>query len=417
MPGSPEWNLRADLAGRAMRLIADGVVERDGVPGLATRLNYSERHLTRVLTAELGAGPLALARAHRAQDARLLIETTTLPLGDIAFAAGFASVRQFNDTIRAVFAATPSELRGWAARRMPRQAPGRITIRLAYRPPLDTAGLLNFLAVRSLPGVEVANAQHYARSLRLPHGTGTADLTPREGHVACTLRLDDLRDLGSAVARLRRLFDLDADPKAFDELLGADAALAGPVAAVPGIRVPGCVDGEEIVLRALLGQQVSVAAARTATARLVAELGEPLNTPDDELTTLFPTAASIAEHGADVLTGPRRRIDTIRRVSAALAEGTLAVHVGRDTDELRADLEAQPGIGSWTAGYVLVRVLGAPDVLLTSDVALRRGAEALGLPSDQDGLAARSRAWRPWRSYAGMHLWRAAATAPTRRTA
>ncbi len=417
VPGSPEWNLRADLAGRAMRLIADGVVERDGVPGLATRLNYSERHLTRVLTAELGAGPLALARAHRAQDARLLIETTTLPLGDIAFAAGFASVRQFNDTIRAVFAATPSELRGWAARRMPRQAPGRITIRLAYRPPLDTAGLLNFLAVRSLPGVEVANAQHYARSLRLPHGTGTADLTPREGHVACTLRLDDLRDLGSAVARLRRLFDLDADPKAFDELLGADAALAGPVAAVPGIRVPGCVDGEEIVLRALLGQQVSVAAARTATARLVAELGEPLNTPDDELTTLFPTAASIAEHGADVLTGPRRRIDTIRRVSAALAEGTLAVHVGRDTDELRADLEAQPGIGSWTAGYVLVRVLGAPDVLLTSDVALRRGAEALGLPSDQDGLAARSRAWRPWRSYAGMHLWRAAATAPTRRTA
>ncbi|HEX4724785.1 MAG TPA: AlkA N-terminal domain-containing protein [Pseudonocardiaceae bacterium] len=417
VPGSPEWNLRADLASRAMRLIADGVVERDGVPGLATRLNYSERHLTRVLTAELGAGPLALARAHRAQDARLLIETTTLPLGDIAFAAGFASVRQFNDTIRAVFAATPSELRGWAARRMPRQAPGRITIRLAYRPPLDAAGLLAFLAARSIPGVEAADAHHYARTLRLAHGTGTADLTPCEGHVACTLRLDDLRDLGSAVARLRRLFDLDADPKAVDDLLGSDPALSESVAAVPGIRVPGCVDGDEIVLRALLGQQVTVAAARTALTRLTAALGEPLPTADDDLTTLFPTAAAVAEHGAEVLTGPRRRIDTVRRVSAALAEGTLAVHVGRDTDELRADLEEQPGIGPWTASYVLVRVLGAPDVLLTSDVALRRGAEALGLPSNQDDLTARSRAWRPWRSYAGMHLWRAAATAPTRRTA
>jgi AraC family transcriptional regulator of adaptative response / DNA-3-methyladenine glycosylase II len=417
VPGSPEWDLRADLAGRAMRLIADGVVERNGVPGLAVRLNYSERHLTRVLTAELGAGPLALARAHRAQDARLLIETTTLPFGDIAFAAGFASVRQFNDTIRAVFAATPSELRGWAARRMPRQAPGRITIRLAYRSPFHSVGLLDFLAARALPGVEVADAHHYSRTLRLSYGTGTADLTPRDGHVACTLRLDDLRDLGSAVARLRRLFDLDADPRAIDDVLAADPALARSVAAVPGIRVPGCVDGDEIVLRALLGQQVSVAAARTAMARLVAALGEPLTTPDGELTTLFPTAASIAEHGADILTGPRRRIDTVRRVSAALAEGTLAVHVGRDTDELRADLEAQPGIGPWTAGYVLIRVLGAPDVLLTSDIALRRGAEVLGLPSDQDGLTARSRAWRPWRSYAGMHLWRAAATAPTRRTA
>jgi AraC family transcriptional regulator of adaptative response / DNA-3-methyladenine glycosylase II len=417
VPGSPEWDLRADLAGRAMRLIADGVVERDGVPGLAARLNYSERHLTRVLTAELGAGPLALARAHRAQDARILIETSTLPFGDIAFAAGFASVRQFNDTIRAVFAATPSELRGWAARRMPRQAPGRITIRLAYRPPLNADGLLAFLAARAVAGVETADAHHYARTLRLARGTGTADLVPHDGHVACTLRLDDLRDLGSAVARLRRLFDLDADPKAVDELLSADPALAGSVAAVPGIRVPGCVDGDEIVLRALLGQQVSVAAARTALARLAAALGEPLTTPDGELAVLFPTATAVADHGAEILTGPRRRIDAVRRVSAALAEGTLAVHVGRDTDELRADLEAQPGIGPWTAGYVLMRVLGAPDVLLTSDIALRRGAEALGLPSAPDGLTARSQAWRPWRSYAGMHLWRAAATAPTRRTA
>jgi AraC family transcriptional regulator of adaptative response / DNA-3-methyladenine glycosylase II len=242
-------------------------------------------------------------------------------------------------------------------------------------------------------------------------------MTPHDGHVACTLRLDDLRDLGSAVARLRRLFDLDADPAAIDDVLRADPALAASVAATPGIRVPGAVDGEELVLRALLGQQISVAAARTALTRLTDALGERLATPDDDLTTLFPTAASIAEHAAEVMTGPRRRIDTVQRVSAAMADGTLAVHVGRDTDELRADLEAQPGIGPWTSGYVLARVLGSPDVLLTTDIALRKGAESLGLPNDQEGLTARSQAWRPWRSYAGMHLWRAAAAASTRRTA
>jgi AraC family transcriptional regulator of adaptative response / DNA-3-methyladenine glycosylase II len=402
VPGSPEWNLRADLAGRAMRLIVDGVVERDGVPGLASRLGYSERHLTRVLTAELGAGPLALARAHRAHDARLLIETTTLSVSDVAFAAGFASVRQFNDTIRAVFAATPSELRRWAARRTPRQTPGRITVRLAHRAPFDAPGLIDFLTSRSVPGVESSvEGGGYARTLRLPHGNGTASLTPRDGHVACTLRLDDLRDLGSAVTRLRRLFDLDADPKAVDELLGADPALAGSVAAHPGIRLPGCVDGEEIVLRALLDQQAS------AAAELTDALGERLATPDDTLTTLFPTATAVAERGAEVLRGPKRWIDTVLRASAAMAEGSLAVHVGRDTDELRADLEAVPGIGPRTAGYVLMRVLGAPDVLLTSDATLLRGAGKLGLPTDQDGLAARSEDWRPWRSYAGMHLWRA----------
>jgi AraC family transcriptional regulator of adaptative response / DNA-3-methyladenine glycosylase II len=417
VPGSPEWNLRADLAGRAMRLIADGVVERDGVPGLASRLGYSERQLTRALTAELGAGPLALARAHRAQAARVLIETTALPLSDVAFAAGFSSVRQFNDTIRSVFDTTPSQLRTLATRRVPQQAPGRLTVRLAYRPPLDADGLVQFLTARSLPGVESPTEGTYARTLRLPHGTGTASLVPCDGHVAATLRLDDIRDVGSAVARLRRLLDLDADPKAVDELLAADPALAGPVSAVPGIRVPGAVDGDEIVLRALLGQQVSVAAAKTTLGRLVMALGEPLITPDGELTTLFPTAAAVAEHGADVLTGPRRRIDTILRVSAALADGTLAVHVGRDTQDLYDDLVAQQGIGPWTAGYVLMRVLGAPDVLLTSDIAILRGAAVLGLPADPDGLLARSHGWSPWRSYAGMHMWRAAATAPTRRTA
>jgi AraC family transcriptional regulator of adaptative response / DNA-3-methyladenine glycosylase II len=445
VPGSPDWNARADLAARAMRLIGDGVVERDGVSGLADRLGYSPRQLGRVLTAELGAGPVALARAHRAQAARTLIETTALPMADVAFAAGFASVRQFNDTIRAVYAVTPSTLRAEAARRDRRRpadserARGSITLRLPLRPPFDAPGLFGFLAARAVPGVEVATADSYARTLRLPHGPATVTLTPGVGprgavdHLTAALRLADLRDLASAVSRLRRLADLDADPAAVDAHLAADPALAAQVAAVPGTRVPGAVEPTEIVLRALLGQQVTVAAARTAAARLVEALGKPLPAPmTDGLTRLFPTPAAIAEHGAELLRGPARRTRSIVAVATAMADGTLRVHPGRDRDELRAELLAQPGIGPWTADYVLMRVLGAPDELLVDDVAIRKGAAALGIAAGGRSGAAGGRGgaaggrsgaaggraggeelrrhaerWRPWRSYAGMHLWRA----------
>ncbi|MGW5055111.1 AlkA N-terminal domain-containing protein [Actinokineospora sp. NPDC004072] len=408
VPGSPEWDLRADLAGRAMRLIADGLVEREGVPGLAARLGYSVRHLTRVLTAELGAGPLALARAHRAHQARVLIETTALSVSDVAFAAGFASVRQFNDTIREVFATTPTALR--AARRGDRPAsPGRVVLRLPVRRPFDAEGVLAFLAARAVPGVEEVTAEGYARTLRLPHGTATARLRPADGHVECALALTDMRDMSTAVARLRRLLDLDADPVAVDETLAADPVLAASVAATPGIRVPGSVDGAETLVRALLGQQVTVAAARTAARRLTTALGERLPTPDGGLTTLFPTAAAIAEHGASVLTGPARRIESIAAVCAAIAAGELDLHVGAESADLCVRLRAYPGIGPWTAGYVVMRLLGASDVLLLEDIALRKGAAALGLPSTPDALDRHSQRWQPWRSYAGMHLWRAGA--------
>jgi AraC family transcriptional regulator of adaptative response / DNA-3-methyladenine glycosylase II len=405
VPGSPEWNLRADLAGRAMRLITDGTVEREGVPGLARRLGYSERHLTRVLTAELGAGPLALARAHRAHSARLLIETTTLSLADIAFAAGFASVRQFNDTIRSVFATTPTGLRVAAKRHATPAAPGKVTLRLPYREPFDYDGLLAFLTARAIPGVEAVVDGSYGRSMRLAHGAGTAWLFPATAHIDCTLALADMRDLGSAVSRVRRLLDLDADPGAVGEVLSADPLLEAQVRKNPGVRLPGAVDGAEIVTRALAGQQITVAAARTALSALTAALGEPLPTPDGPLTTLFPTPAAIAEQGASVLTGPRRRIATILTVNAALAAGELDVHVGADPAELSETLQKFAGVGPWTAGYVLMRVLGAPDILLTGDVALRKGAAKLGLPAD---LETHANSWRPWRSYAGMHLWSAA---------
>ncbi len=434
VPGSPDWNVRADLAGRAMRLIGDGVVEREGVPGLATRLGYSERHVGRVLAAELGAGPLALARAHRAHTARLLVETTTMAMADTAFAAGFASVRQFNDTVREVYGVPPTTLRVEAGRRALPAVAGAIVLRLPYRPPFDAAGLLAFLAVRAVDGVESVDGGVYRRTLRLPRGPATVELAvapgrdaaarataparaPRPGrsgsaHVVATLRLSDPRDLAPAVARLRRLLDLDADPAAVDAVLAADPVLAPAVAVAPGIRLPGTVDPAETALRAVLGQQVSVAAARTAAARLAAALGEPLpeTLAGDGPALLFPTPAAVAEHGADVLTGPVRRTATVVGLADALAAG-LAVDAGRDPAAFRADLTALPGIGPWTAGYLAMRVLGDPDELLPDDLGVRRGAAALGI-TDLPGHAAR---WAPWRSYSALHLWRADAS--LRRTA
>lgn len=380
VPGSPDWNVRADLAARAMRLISDGTVEREGVPGLARRLGYSERQLGRVLTAELGAGPLALARAHRAHSARLLIEMSGLPLTDVAFAAGFSSVRQFNETIREVFATTPSQLRAFAASRRGRQGDiggTRLSLRLPFRPPFDAVGLLRFFAAHAVPGVEEVTSTSYARTLRLAHGTGVVRLTPEPDHVRCELLLTDLRDLGSAVSRVRRLLDLDADPAAVSRVLGADPALAPVVAAVPGIRVPGAVDGEELLLRALA--EVSLPPG----AEVPGEWG---------VTRLFPTAAQLATAG--------------HPVAEALADGRLDVHVGRDAAELRAELLECPDIAAATADYVLMRVLGAPDILLTGDPAIRRGAEAMGIPADS--LPDRARAWTPWCSYAGMYLRRTA---------
>jgi AraC family transcriptional regulator of adaptative response / DNA-3-methyladenine glycosylase II len=429
VPGSPDWNIRADLAARAMRLISDGVVEREGVPGLARRLGYSERQLGRVLSAELGAGPLALARAHRAHSARLLIERSALPLTDVALAAGYTSVRQFNDTIREVFATTPSQLRAGTRKADHAASQGssadgtsrttRLTLRLPFRAPFDAGGTLEFLGSRAMSGVEQVirddgtdRITAYLRTLRLPYGTGTVRLTPADRHVQCDLRLTDVRDLGSTVSRMRRLLDLDADPVAVAATLRTDPLLAPLVAAAPGIRVPGAVDGAELVLRAMLGQQVSVAAARTTAGNLAAELGERI-TPADEGCPhlLFPSPRAVAESGADVLRGPRRRIDAIRQVASMLAEGELDLHVGRDATELRADLLTAPGIGPWTADYVLMRLLGDPDVLLDGDLVLRKGAAVLGITAAR--LVGHSRAWRPWRTYAGMYLWRANAPATT----
>jgi AraC family transcriptional regulator of adaptative response / DNA-3-methyladenine glycosylase II len=401
-PGSPEWDVRADVVARAMRLIADGEVERSGVPGLAAHLGYSERQLHRQLVGELGVGALALARAQRAQTARVLIETTDLPMADIAFAAGFASIRQFNDTVREIFATTPTGLRRTGSRAT-QGTPGWLTLRLAARAPYEAAEVLLFLGAHAVPGLEEWDGTTFCRVLDLPHGPAVVQLSPApEGGAGVTarLRLTELRDLGAAVTRCRRMLDLDADPAAVDDVLGADPALAPLVAGAPGRRVPSSPDAPELAIRAVLGQQVSVAGARTLTARVVTAAGIPLPEPVGTLTHAFPRPDALAD--ADLtavgLTGARRR--TVHALAAALAGGAIALDPGADRDEAERALLGVPGIGPWTAALVGLRGLADPDVWLPGDLALRKSLGALG-SSDTDAATR----WRPWRSYAVLHLW------------
>jgi AraC family transcriptional regulator of adaptative response / DNA-3-methyladenine glycosylase II len=367
-------------------------VERSGVPGLAARLGYSERQLHRLLVAELGVGPLALARARRAQTARLLIETTDLPMADVAFAAGFASIRQFNDTVRAVFAMPPTALRRSGHTRTD-AAGGRLTLRLAARAPYDAAEVLLFLGAHAVPGLEEWDGTSFSRVLDLPHGPAVVRLRPApDGGAAVTadLRLAELRDLGAAVARCRRMLDLDADPAAVDDLLGDDPALAPLVTGAPGRRVPASPDADELAVRAVLGQQVSVAGARTLAGRLTQEYGETLAEPRGSVTHDFPTAEALGAVDPERLPMPRARGRALVGLARALADGMPLE---------RAELLSLPGIGPWTAEYVAMRALRDPDAFPSTDLGVRHALERLGAD-----LSAAER-WRPYRAYAVMHLW------------
>lgn len=437
-PGTPEWDLRQDLASRAMRLIADGVVDREGVTGLADRLGYTARHMHRLLTHELGAGPIALARARRAQSARALLTGSDLPVSQVAFAAGFGSVRQCNETVRAVFDATPVDIR---ARSRNVQASttshdGRLTLSLdlPVRQPFDARGVFQFLEQRVVEGVEVAdltdlNRLRYARTLLLPHGPAAAELEAlraRAGwRLLARLELSSLADVAPAVARIRRLLDLDSDPSAVDAALAADPVLAPSVAATPGIRVPGAVDAHEMIVRAIVGQQISVVAAHRHLGRLVERVGQSYASSISGLTRLFPTPQRIAESIAVPERGdaldpdrplrlPRASIGAVVGASAAFADGSVDVHLGLDPDELRHRLAKLSRIGDWTAAYIAMRVLGDPDAWMLGDVALIAGAKNLELLDGNVSkaiqhrrLAERAAAWAPWRSYAAMHLWKA----------
>jgi AraC family transcriptional regulator, regulatory protein of adaptative response / DNA-3-methyladenine glycosylase II len=442
-PGSPEWNVRSDVAGRAMRLIADGIVDRDGVPGLAARLGYAPRQIGRVLAAEVGAGPLALARAQRARTARVLVETTTLAMGDIAFAAGFASIRQFNATMLEVYATPPSMLRERAGRggsvaAGEVTATGALCLRLPFRPPIDLPRIFRFLAARAVPGVEVVTGAEYRRTISLPNGPGVARLriVPGQNWVECWLVLTDLRDVTAAVQRCRRLLDLDADPLAISGYLASDPVI-GPLArACPGRRSVGAVDGDEIALRAVLGQQVTVAAARRLASQLTALCGRPLPpatsavgpagdadaasgaarpgdladpadlvSDGETLTHAFPEAATVAGLDPETLPMPRSRARALVGLAEALASGTVCLDAGADREQAGARLLALPGIGPWTVGYIRMRALSDPDAFPPGDAGVLRALRLVGHhPGSAPGDAA-AQSWRPWRSYAVHHLW------------
>lgn len=400
--GSPEWNVRGDVVARAMRLIADGVIDRAGVPGLAARLGYSERQLQRLLTAELGAGPLALARAQRAQTARILIETTALTMAEVALAAGFSSIRQFNDTVRAVFALAPTELR--RRRRVGALGPtgNVLRLKLSFRRPLHPQDLFGHLAGTAVPGVEEVRDGTYRRTLRLPHGPGIVALAPEIDHISCHLRLVDLRDLGAAIARCRWLLDLDADPEAIDRQLAEDPTLRPLIAGAPGRRIPRTVDGAEMAIRVLLGQQISTGAARTHAGKLAFEHGDPVSDPDGGLTRLFPAPQALID--AHVAT-PRQRQRAFAALTRELASEQLDLNPAGDREEALARLARLPGVGSWTTEIISMRAFGLPDAFPATDLGVRRGAMRLGLPTSPSALSAHSHGWRPWRAYAVQHLW------------
>ena len=420
-PGSPEWDVRSDVVARTMRLLADGVVDREGVAGLADHLAYSARHLNRLVTAELGAGPLAIARAQRAATARTLIETTDMDFAAVAHSAGFGSVRQFNDTMRSVFDVTPSALRAASAQHRRRAPVGAIDVDLPVRAPFDATATFAFFAARAVPGIEAFVDGEYHRSLDLPHGHGVAVLSAgqrsngrRNPVVRARLRLEDWRDVAPAVRRLRRLFDLDADPVAIDAALAEDPVLAGAVANAPGRRMPGSVDPFETAVRAVVGQQISVAGARTVAGRIVAAVGEPLRISTAALTHVFPTPASLATIDPALLPMPTSRRRTLVELGNRVVDGRAVLDHGADRDTVLARLRDVPGVGPWTAGYVLMRGFGDPDVFLPTDLGVRVGLRILGID------AVHAARWRPWRSYALHHLWGLAASEaarrPTRRT-
>lgn len=390
-PGDPGWDVRADLVARALRLIDDGVVDEYGVAGLARRLHVTERHLHRLFTAELGASPLAVARTRRLLLAKQLLTETALPVADVAFAAGFGSLRQFNATMKEAYGFAPTSLRGTRVGPGAGAEAATFTLRLHYRPPYDAEALLGFLAARAIPGLEKVDISGYTRVV--PGGMIT--LAPAKDHIALRVSTADARLLARLVSRCRRLLDLDAEPHAIASVLGA-TSLAPLVERRPGLRVPGAFDGFELAVRAVVGQQVSVAGARTLLGRIVARAGEPVGDGH-----LFPTPERLAEADLEGLGLTGRRVRTLRELARLVADGELDLDGAQDPADAAARLLAVPGIGPWTTGYIAMRALRDPDAWPSGDLGLLRAMRRLAI-SDDD-----TERWRPWRAYAALHLWSA----------
>jgi len=401
-PGSPVWNGTSATVSRALKRIFDGD-GHESVEALAARLGLGSRQLRRLFAEHVGASPASLQRTHRVHFARRLLDETSLPAADVAFASGFESVRRFNDAIRATFHRTPTELRG----RNGIDARS-IRLRLPLRPPFDATSLFSFLEERALPGVEAVRGHAYSRTIEsrgIP-GVLTLSKNVNENFLVLSLSLSPGSDLLDIVRRAGRLFDVDADPLAIADVLRRDPLLAPLVAARPGLRVPGAWDPFELSVRAILGQQVSVRGARTLAGRLVAAFGRPLpGGCADGLTHLFPAPAALAAADLSGIGIPAARAAAIRTLAAAVSTGRLDLTAARGLEDFETRLCALPGIGPWTAQYVALRAFGEPDAFPAGDLGLRRALEAARVPADAAALRERALSWSPFRAYATLHLW------------
>lgn len=405
-PGTPAWAGTAATVSRALRLIEEGALDEGRLEDLAARLGLGERQLRRLFLAHVGAGPQAVAANRRLLTAKQLISDTAMPLAEVAFAAGYQSLRRFNDAILNAYGVAPGEIR----RASEKQAGGSIRIRLGYRPPFDFDSVLGYLSSRALPGVESVTAGRYARSFNLGGVKGLITVVPAATGRALDARIVTLDTKAGRVpvraiaARLRRLFDLDAEPGAIAAAFADDPLIGPRLARAPGLRVPGAFDGFELAVRAVLGQQISVKGATTIAGRIVARLGEPVATAEPGITHFFPAPRTLARADLSGLGLTGGRIATLKSLAQAVASGALDFTPRESLEAKLAELTALPGIGEWTAHYVALRALGEPDAFPASDLGLRKAA-GKDEPVSTRELERMAESWRPWRGYAALALW------------
>ena len=404
-PGSPLHRAKSELVAGALRLIEQGTLDETSLPELARRVGVGERHLRRLFAEELGASPIEVAATRRLLFAKKLLTETGLPITAIAPAAGYASLRRFNAAFRSTYGKAPREIR---RSREAMAATDELALRLPFRPPYDFAHLLGFMQKRVIPGVEVVEGDSYRRSFVAAGTPGWLSVSPIEGESALALRVHHAKPsaLGDIVARVRRMFDVDADPLAINAHLRRDALLKPLVRRWPGQRLPNAWDGFELAVRAILGQQVSVAAARTLASRIADRHGARFEEGCAVgLPALFPSPEALVEAALEKIGVMRARADAIRTLARAVADGRVHFRPEQTLSAFEGDLVALPGIGPWTAHYVAMRALGQPDAFPAADLILRRAA-GNGTTLTTRAIETMSEAWRPWRAYAVMLLWR-----------
>ena len=409
-PDLGAWRGASNTVSRALSLIEMGALDAAPLEALAGRVGVGARQLRRLFAQHLGASPIAVAQTRRVLLAKQLIHETSLPMTEIALAAGFGSLRRFNETFLALFGRPPTSLRRSASAEISAGARGEITLLLRYRPPYDWPAMLDFLRTRAIAGVECVEGEVYRRTIRLDGLHGTVAVQPAGGNaLKAAVRFSKLSALPNIIARLRRVFDLAADPDAIALQLTKDPALAPLVSQRPGLRVPGAWDGFEMAVRAVLGQQITVPAAVGLAGRLVARFGEALQETDPVLTHVFPEPAALAATDLTVLGLPRSRARTVSAIAAAVVADPHIFAAGRSLEEAAARLRALPGIGAWTAQYIAMRQLREPDAFPALDIGLMRAmADAEGIRPSARQLLVHADQWRPWRAYAAQHLWTSA---------